>query len=82
MPFGYVRCIAEATHTLATTVFYVLLEVFGLRSRYWRCVPQLLSDDQKADMARQSLTLLADLPAAEKRKWLNFSADDVLDYVG
>jgi hypothetical protein len=76
MPLGSVRYIAEATDTPATTVFYILTKVLGLRFCHWRWVPDLLSDDQKADGPRQAFLLLTALTAAEKRKWLNFRTRD------
>jgi hypothetical protein len=36
----------------------------------------MLSDDQKADSARQALMLLAALMAAKKRRWFNFWTGD------
>jgi hypothetical protein len=35
MPLTSVQCIAKATRPPATTVFYVLTEVLGLRFRHW-----------------------------------------------
>jgi hypothetical protein len=46
-PLTSVRCSAEVTHTLATTVFSIWAEVFGPRLRHWRWVPHVLSDNQK-----------------------------------
>jgi hypothetical protein len=51
MPLVSVRCIAKVTHTSATTVFYILTEVLGLRFRHWRWVTHLLSYNQKVDRA-------------------------------
>jgi hypothetical protein len=72
MPLASVQCFAEATHAHATIAFYVLTEALGLITRHWRWVPDLLSDDQKTDRARQAIMLLATLMAAENRRWLNF----------
>jgi hypothetical protein len=47
IPFASVRCIAEDMHAPATTVIYSSTEVFGLKSRHWGWVLQLLLDDQK-----------------------------------
>jgi hypothetical protein len=65
------RCNAEAAHTPAPTVFYILTKVLSLRFRHWQCVPHLLSEDQKADRARRALMLLAALMAAEKGRRLD-----------
>jgi hypothetical protein len=36
MALTSIRCIAEAAHTPATTVFHSLTEVLRLRFRHWR----------------------------------------------
>jgi hypothetical protein len=66
MALASVRCIAEATHTPAITLFYILTGVLGVRFRHWRWVPHFLSDDQKADKGQQAVMTLAALTAAEK----------------
>jgi hypothetical protein len=76
VPFASVQCINEATHTPATTEFYILAEVLCLRFCPWRWAPHLLSDGQKAGRARRALMLLAALRVAEKRRWSNFWTGD------
>jgi hypothetical protein len=72
MPLASVQCIAEAVRIPATTVFYILTEVLGLRFCHWRWLPRRFSDDQKAEKARQPLLILAALTAVDKRWPVNF----------
>jgi hypothetical protein len=68
MPLVAVQCIAEAMHTPVIIVLSILTEVFGLEFHHWQWASDLLSDDQKADSARQTVMLLTTLTGSGEAK--------------
>jgi hypothetical protein len=66
VPLTSVRCIAQATRALVSTIFCILREVLRLRFPHWRWLPHLLLDSEKTERAQHVLLFLAGLRTPEK----------------
>jgi hypothetical protein len=69
LSFSSVQYLVCAIHLPKTTVYRRFSEKLGFMARHLRCVPEILSDDQKAIPAKCSRSLRTILRAQKTRAW-------------